>query len=140
MQGLGKSGSDITESSPLSVSVGAEFGYVTNTNTSSKNEIDSLFSGGGIGVFYALATETTRFDIGGNLSGLYYENTAPYQDDVYWNTRISANLGHKLSKRTTLTNNMLAAYEVEPDYVIGASTALRNDHYIYGTEIPAISD
>jgi opacity protein-like surface antigen len=139
LQGLGKSGSDITESSPLRVSVGAELGYDSNTNTSSKDEIDSLFTGGGIGVFYALATETTRFDIGGNFSGLYYENTAPSQDDFYWNTRVTANLGHKISQRTTLTNNALIAYEVEPDYVIGASSALRNDHYIFGYDRLALN-
>jgi opacity protein-like surface antigen len=139
LQGLGKSGSDITESSPLRVSVGTEFGYDSNTNTTSDDEIDSLFTGGGIGVFYALATETTRFDIGGNFAGLYYEDTAPYQDDFYWNSRVTANFAHKLSKRTTLTNNTLFAYEVEPDYLIGASSALRNDPYLFGYNRLAIN-
>ncbi len=128
---IGKAGSEITNSSPLSVSVGVETGYDSNTNTTSGNETDSFFSGGGIGLFYAYATETTRFDIGGNLSALYYENTAPGQDDIFYNTRMTANLGHKLSQRATLTNNLLVSYENEPDYVVGASSALRNGHYFY---------
>lgn len=132
--GIGKSGSEISNSSPLRVSVGVEVGYDTNTNTASEYETDSLFFGGGVGLFYAYATETTRFDIGGNFSSLYYENTEPGQDDIYYNTRMTSNLGHKLSQRATVTNNLLVSYEVEPDYVVGASGALRNGHYFFGYE------
>ncbi len=129
--GIGTYGSEFTEASPLRISVGTEAGYDTNTNTSSDNKNSSAYAGAGVGLFYAFANELTRLDLGGNLSGQWYDDPGTLSDDVFYNTRLSANASHRLNDRTRITNNSLVAYEIEPDYLIGASIALRDDQYLY---------
>ena len=130
--GIGQYGSEINETVPLKVTAGAQFGYDSNTNTASDDEdkIDSFFYGGGLGLFYAFANENTRLDIGGNFAALYYEDSAT-NDDVFYNTRFTANLGHQITRQMRLTNNAMVAYEIEPDYLVAASTALRDDQYLF---------
>ena len=129
--GIGQFGSEVTESSPLRIAVGAQTGYDSNVNTApDEDKQDSYFAGGGVGVFYALANERTRLDLGGNFAVLWYDNP-PDEDSLYYNTRLTANLGHTIDKRLKITNNGMIAYEVEPDYLIGASSALRNGQYLY---------
>lgn len=136
--GIGRFGSEVTESSPLRVAVGAQAGYDSNVNTApKKDKQDSYYTGGGVGVFYALANERTRLDLGGNFAVLWYDDP-PDEDSLFYNTRLTANLGHTIDRRLKITNNGMIAYEVEPDYLIGASSALRNGQYLYWYDRTAV--
>ena len=113
--GVSQHGSEISESEPLRVTVTGEAGYDSNSNTAPGNDkVDSYFAGGGLGVFYAFANDRTRLDLGGNLTALYYDQTAT-DDNVFYNGRFTANLGHRISRRLEVTNNGMIAYEIEPD-------------------------
>ncbi|NNE90209.1 MAG: outer membrane beta-barrel protein [Verrucomicrobiales bacterium] len=130
--GIGHYGSEVSEASPLKLSVGVEGGYDSNTNTApSGSENSSYFGGGGIGLFYAYANDLSRLDLGGNFGAQWYEDAGPISDDIFYNTRLSANASHRFSDRFRVTNNSLIAYEIEPNYLIGASIALREDQYLY---------
>ena len=129
--GIGTSGSEITQSSPLKISVGVDAGYDSNSTTSAKDENSSAYVGAGVGLFYTFANELTRLDLGGNLGAQYYDDAGSMNDNVFYNTRFTANVSHEISDRFRITNNGLVSYETEPDYFIGASVALRDDQYLF---------
>lgn len=136
--GIGQYGSEIGKAQPLTMSVHGVAGWDSNVNTApSGQEIDTFFGGGGLSLGYSMANDTTRFDLNGGLDALYYDETAQ-GGDVFYNTRFTANLGHQISRRLSITNNGLFAYEIEPDYLIGASAAFRNDQYLYGYNRTAV--
>ena len=130
------------ESQPLTFSVGASGGYDNldyKTNTPGLDDIDSMFIQGGVGAAYANADATTPWSIGTNLGALKYLDDVGDGEDMYYNARLSFDLAHAVSQRLRFTNTFYVTYEVEPNFAIGASTALRNGQYFYGYESFAVS-
>ncbi len=131
--GKGESGSDLQKSNPLRFTVGVEGGYDSNVTTAPDGEEeDSFYIGAGIGASYALATKVSRLEIGGSFNTFYYLDTGDADDELFYNARLTANLTHQISRRVSFSNTGYIAYEVEPDYLIGASVSLRDDQYLYG--------
>lgn len=130
--GIGHEGSRVTESVPLKVGVGAWAGYDSNATTSlnGKSE-DTAFYGGRASLRYAYVTSQTRFDLRFNFTGLHQEAGGGSLDDMIYNSRLQADLGHRFNDRVSMVNNALIAWEVEPDFMVGASSALRDDQYFY---------
>jgi hypothetical protein len=125
---------DFDRSVPLAFTVGLSAGYDSNPNSSSFNEQASSFIGANIGLDYNTGDRRTAYNYGLVYSPLYYFD-APYgQDDYLHNVRGSFNWRHRVNPRLTLSNSAYLAYEVEPNFGIGASVARRNANYLYGYE------
>lgn len=102
-------------------------------------DIDSFFISGQAGLMYGDADQRTPWNLGIEGGAMHYLDDAERYDDTYYNARVSFDIVHNASKRLKLVNNFYLAYEVEPDYAIGASTSLRNGQYLYGYENFALS-
>jgi hypothetical protein len=61
----------------------------------------------------------------------YLDDTNRTQDTDY-SARAVFNISHAASERLKFVNNFYLSYEVEPNFGLGASTALRNGQYFYG--------
>lgn len=133
---------DFRESQPLTFILGAGGGYDSlnyKSDAAGLDDIDSYFIQGSVGALYSDADAQTPWSIGADFGVLNYLDDSSRAEDTYYNARIAANLVHQASKRLKLANNFYVTYEVEPDYAIGASTALRNGQYFYGYENFAVS-
>lgn len=132
--------SQFRESQPLTFTVGAGGGYDRlNYKSDGGQDIDSFFLQGGVGVMYSDADKRTPWSIGADFGVLHYLDDMNGADDTYYNARVVVNLVHQASQRLKLANNFYVTYEVEPDFAVGASTALRNGQYFYGYENFAVS-
>ncbi len=132
LMGIGREGSRVTQSLPVKVGVGAWAGYDTNANTSAGGaREETAFYGGRASLRYAYVTGRTRFDLRFHFTGLRQDAGGGSLDDMIYNTRLRADLGHRFSQRVSMTNNALVSWEVEPDFMVAASTALRDDQYLY---------
>lgn len=130
----------VRESQPLTFTVGAGGGYDRlNYKSDGGQDIDSFFLQGGVGVLYSEADKRTPWSIGADFGVLHYLDDMNGADDTYYNARLVVNLVHQASQRLKLANNFYVTYEVEPDFAVGASTALRNGQYFYGYENFAVS-
>lgn len=130
--GIGKEGSRVQEPIPLKVGIGAWAGYDSNANTSiGGSSEDTAFYGGRASLRYAYVTPHTRFDLRFHFAGLYQEAGGGSLDDLVYNTRLLADFSHRFNRRTAVVNNAMIAWEVEPDFMVGASSALRDDQYLY---------
>lgn len=130
--GIGNEGSRVTQSIPLKVGFGAWAGYDSNANTAPSGEAEeTAFYGGRATLRYAYVTKETRFDLRFQFAGLRQDAGGGSLDDLIYNTRLGADLAHRFDQRTSLTNNALIAWEVEPDFMVGASTSRRDDQYLY---------
>lgn len=130
--GIGHEGSRVQQSIPLKVGVGAWAGYDSNATTglNGKSE-DTAFYGGRASLRYAYVTKNTRFDLRFNFTGLRQEAGGGSLDDMIYNTRLRADLGHRFNHRVSMVNNAMIAWEVEPDFMVAASSAQRDDQYLY---------
>jgi hypothetical protein len=130
------------QSQPLTFTVGASGGYDNldyKLNTPGLDDIDSAFIQGGVGAFYTDADEITPWSIGTNFGVLNYLDDMGDAEDTYYNARLSFDIAHQVSQRLKFSNSFYVTYEVEPNFAIGASTALRNGQYFYGYENFAVS-
>ena len=137
-----KSQENLRESQPLAFTLGASGGYDRldyKAPSNSPQDIDSFFIQGNVGAVYSDADAQTPWSVGADFGVLNYLDDLRGTDDTYYNARLAFNVVHKASQRLRLANNFYATYEVEPDYAIGASTALRNGQYFYGYENFAVS-
>jgi opacity protein-like surface antigen len=125
---------DFDRSVPLAVTVGLSAGYDSNPNSSSFQEEGSTYFGANVGVDYNTGDRRTAYNFGLVYSPLYYVDAPPNQNDYIHNVRGSFNWRHQYSPRLTLSNSAYLAYEVEPNFGIGASVARRNQNYFYGYE------
>jgi hypothetical protein len=118
---------------PLLWTVGAAVGYDSNVALSSNNEEDSGYVTATIGVTYLTGDgRRTAINFNANYSPLYYWDAPPGVEDFQHNARLGFDIRHRVNPRLTITDSFYIAYEVEPDYNIGATVARRLDPYFYG--------
>ncbi len=118
---------------PLLWTAGAQLGYDSNVGLSSANEQDSGYLSASIGVTYLTGDgRQTAMNFNANYSPLYYWDAPAGVDDFQNNGRVGFDYRHRVNPRLTITDSFYAAYEVEPDYNIGATVARRLDPYFYG--------
>lgn len=136
-QGLLSVGSpaDFKGESPLTFSAAATVGYDTNTFTSGTNEVASTFVQGGVGATYGWTDRITSVELGLEGSVVHYLESDGIEgvelDETDYNARVTLNVNHQFTPRLTLGNSFYLAYEIEPDYEIGASALGRNGQYFY---------
>ncbi len=128
---------DFSQPQPVTWSVGVNGGY-DSLNYKASNEffpdIESYFVQSGVGVTYTDVDRRTpwSFSLDGGI--LHYLDDAPRNDDTFYSARAAFNIAHEISQRLKISNNLYAAYEVEPNTAMGASTTLWNGQYFYGYE------
>ncbi len=123
---------DFDTNFPFSITLTGAYGFDTNTQSSAFDENDSSYYQAGVSAQFAGGDRRTSYNFGALFNATYYADPAPGTDDYYYNARVSFNLKHKVSPRLTISDNAYIAYEFEPDYAVGASTARRSDQYLYG--------
>lgn len=130
--GIGNEGSKVTKAIPLKVAFGAWAGYDSNANTAPGAAREkTAFYGGRASLRYAYVTPHTRFDLRFSFAGLKQEAGGGTLDDMVYNSRLNADFAHRFDNRVSMTNNAMIAWEVEPDFMVAASSALRDDQYLY---------
>lgn len=118
---------------PLLFTAGAQLGYDSNVNASSFNEQDSSYISASIGVTYLTGDQRrTALNFSATYSPLYYFDAPPGVDDIQHNWRTGLDYRIRVNPRLTITDSFYIAYEVEPDYNIGATVARRTEPYLYG--------
>jgi hypothetical protein len=137
--GIGKT-SDYKENIPLKFNASALSGYDrTNYSDPSNPDINSPFVGAGVGFVYAKSDRITEITTGGDFDALYYTNKGPDDKNTFYNARATFNIQHAISRRLTLSDNIYAAYEIEPDFIIGVANAVPSGQYFYGYNNFAVS-
>ncbi len=137
--GIGKT-SDYRENIPLKFSANALSGYdYTNYADPSTTDINSPFVGAGVGFIFAKSDHITEITTGGNFDALYYTDKGPDDKNTFYNARATFNIQHAVSRRLSLSDNLYAAYEIEPNFIIGASSAIPSGQYFYGYNNFAVS-
>ncbi len=118
---------------PITYSATLGGGYDNlNYKQSDLGDIDSLFIQGGAGFTFTDNDRTTPWNVGLDLGTSYYLDAPPGVNDVNYSAKAVFNIAHEFSKRLRVSNNFFLTYEVEPNFGIGSSTALRNGQYFYG--------
>lgn len=118
---------------PLIWTVGAEVGYDSNVGLTNANEQDSGYVSAGVGVTYLSGDgRRTSLNFNANYSPLYYWDAPAGVDDFQNNWRMGLDFRHRVNPRLTITDSFYIAYEVEPDYNVGATVARNVDPYFYG--------
>lgn len=123
---------DFERKLPFSYTVGAQIGWDSNVNVSPTNEQDSLYASLSLGVNYSSGDRRTAINYHATYSPLFYFDAPAGVDDVQHNGRIGFDIRHRVNPRLTITDSFYIAYEVEPDYGIGATVARRTEPYFYG--------
>jgi hypothetical protein len=124
---------DFKKPAPVTITAGANVGYETlNYKASSTNDIDSLFVQGGVGLTYSDADQISPYDLGLDFGVINYLDDTNRAQDTDYSARAVFNISHSFSERFKISNNFYLTYEVEPNFGLGASTALRNGQYFYG--------
>ena len=123
---------DFERKMPFTWTVGAQFGYDSNVGVTSSNEQESMYISGQVGVSYASGDRRTAIAYSATYSPLYYFDAAPGVDDFQNNWRVGFDFRRRINPKLVITDSFYVAYEVEPDYQIGATVARRQDPYFYG--------
>lgn len=124
---------DFKSPAPLTITAGAGAGYDSlNYKGSSANDFDSMFIQGGLGLNYADNDQISPYNLGLDFGTVYYLDSTNRSQDTDYSARAVFNVSHAFSERLKVTNNFYLTYEVEPNFGLGASTALRNGQYLYG--------
>lgn len=116
---------------PFSWTLGAQVGYDSNVGVTSSNEQSSTYISAGIGVLYSSGDRRTALNFRANYSPLWYFDAPSYMDDFQNNANLGLDFRHRVNQRLVITNSLYAAYEVQPDYSIGATVARRTEPYFY---------
>jgi len=140
LMAIGQQGKDYKENVPLTMSLSAGMGY-DNVHYSDPTQqgVDSAFLQGGVGLTYIQNDHTTKLSVGAELDTLYYFSRGVNGDDVFYNTRATVNFSKQINRRWSITDSFYLAYEMQPDYAIGASSSLANGQYLYGYNNFAVS-
>jgi opacity protein-like surface antigen len=118
---------------PFTTTIGVGGGWDDNMNTSASAPQESAYFNTGVGAVYGIVnSKTTSINLGGNFSWIHYFDPAPNTKKDYYDARFTLNAMHRVGPRLTLVNNSYLAFEIEPDYLVGASGARRTDQYLYG--------
>ena len=116
---------------PFTVTVDVSAGYDSNTNLSPNDAHSSGFIQAGIGAQTRGGDRRTSYGLSASYGGFYFLDAAPGTNDYLQSARLSFNVRHKFSERTSLTDSAYVAYEFEPNYAIGAGTTRRSQEYLY---------
>lgn len=138
LMSIGRSG-DFDADIPFTTTVGVGVGWDSNIGTTSENEQDSIYYQAGAGVSYGWDERRTKATLGVAGSVIMYDEVPEGLDDVDYNARVTFNLSHKLSERTTLGDTLYIAYEAQPDYDIGVSSSRRSGQYFYLSNTASLS-
>jgi opacity protein-like surface antigen len=133
--GVQKYSGNYEEDLPLTWSVGSRFGYDSldyRVGSPSLLDYESYYVQGGVGATYADADPTTPWNVMLDLGVIHYLDEVPRFDDTFYNARVAFNILHRMSERLTVTDNFYLAYEAQPNFATGASTAVFNGQYLYG--------
>lgn len=123
---------DFERKLPFAWTVGAQIGWDSNVNVSATNEQDSLYASLTLGVNYSSGDKRTAINYHATYSPLYYFDSPGGVDDFQHNGRIGFDVRHRVNPRLTISDSFYIAYEVEPDFGIGATVARRTEPYFYG--------
>ena len=123
---------DFERKMPFMWSVGAQLGYDSNVGVTSSNEQDSLYLSGSVGVSYSSGDRRTALNYSATYSPLWYFDAPPGVEDFQNNWRAGVDFRRRINPKLVITDSFYVAYEVEPDYSIGATVARRLDPYFYG--------
>lgn len=133
-QGLYYTGSEAQESMPLRWTVGANLTWDDNVTPGAPGgEQDSLSINPYVGVSFVNITPQTTLDVYGRLGLIYYfdEPTAAGADDLNTQLRAGVNVAHNFNEQLRLSSRNFIAYELEPDYSLGISSARQVGEYLY---------
>jgi hypothetical protein len=134
--------SDYKENVPLTLNVTALGGYDHidyKDATSGHPNVSSYFVEGGLALNYAQNDRVTKFTSGAQFSTIHYSDPVENGKQTFYNARLDLGLQHAFSRRLTVSDNLYAAYEIEPNYSIGISDARRSGQYFYGYNNFAVS-
>lgn len=133
---------DYKENIPLTVNVTAGGGYDHTTYGSTGSNTDNVDSGfiqAGVGLAHASSNHITKTVLGADFSTIHYLDDNRNGKDTYYNARVTFDLDHSFSRRLAVKNNFYFAYEIEPDYTIGATSGRRAGQYMYGYDNFSVS-
>lgn len=129
----GEGRTDYKENVPLTMSLNAGGGYDRiHYSDPSQGNTDSFFLQGGVGLLYNHNDHTTKFGVTGEFDSLYYFDPMPNGDHTFYNTHVGVNYSQQINRRLSVTDNFYLAYEMQPDYAIGATSAATSGQYLYG--------
>ena len=123
---------DFDRRTPFAWTVGAQLGYDSNVGVTSSHEQSSTYISAGIGVSYSSGDRRTALSYRANYSPLWYLDAPSGIDDFQHNGNVGIDFRRRINPRLVITNSLYAAYEVQPDYSIGATVARRTEPYFYG--------
>jgi Putative beta-barrel porin 2 len=123
---------DFEQAMPFTWTIGANVGYDSNANLSPINEEESGYMSFHIGIQDAGGDRRTAWQYHASYSPLWYFDAPVVRDEFEHNARVGFDYRHRFNPRLTITNSFYAAYEVEPDYRIGATVARLTQPYFYG--------
>jgi hypothetical protein len=126
--------SDYGSFAPTGFTAGVSMGYDSLSYSDSRAQsFDSAFVQGGVGVNYSSNDERTPWTLGADLGVVnYLSDVGQDTKSTQYSARLTFDFSHSVSERTKIANNFYVTYEIEPNFGLGASTALRNGQYFYG--------
>lgn len=86
-----------------------------------------------IGLSFVNITPQTTWDVYARIGAIYYfdEPEGIGSEDLYGQARAGVNFTHRVSERLRFSSRNFIAYELEPDYAYGFSTARQTGEYLY---------
>ncbi len=131
---------DFKDPQPMQYSAGLGMGYDSlNYKQHNSSDFSSAFIQGSLGASFVEKDQVTPMDLGLDFGTIYYLDGTNRNSDVNYSARATFNVSHSFSERLKVVDNFFLTYEVEPNFGLGASTALRNGQYFYGFNNFAVS-
>jgi hypothetical protein len=125
---------------PFAVTVGMNVGYDSNSTASATDESGSSYISGHVGLEYNTGGKRrTAYTYNASYSPTMYLSGAEGRDDLFHNVRAGFSVLHKVNPRLSISDSAYIAYEIEPNYGIGATVARRTQQYLYGYNSLAVS-
>lgn len=119
--------------SPFRVSVSVREGYDDNVYTSSRDKIDSFYTGGNVTFNYKVGNERTQISLEA-FGGLTYYYNRPFGQEYDISSGFSLNLSHQATPRLGLAASVYLTYQSEPDFDTGFGVNRRNGNYFYTSD------
>ncbi len=116
--------------SPFRVSVSVREGYDDNVYTTSRNKIDSFYSGGNVTFNYKVGNERTQISLEA-FGGLTYYYNRPFGRQLDDSLGFSLTASHQATPRLGLAANVYLTYQTEPDFATGFGVNRRSGNYFY---------
>lgn len=123
---------DFERKTPLTWIVGAQVGWDSNPGLYNSDEHDSGTISASVEARYATMDRRSALNFHASYSPLWYMDAPPNRSDFEQGARVGFDYRRRINPKLTITNSFYAAYEVEPDYQIGATIAQNTEQYFYG--------